>query len=427
MPQLFSRFRTYIAGQRGKLGQTLAQISRYGQIFASIDSGDGLEPYEREFLVRLRAIDSTVLTPVLLRLFAEYDPIRRRPALAAIESYLLRRQLCGLAPRSHGDLVSPLLKQLVPGADPGTVVRDHLAARTGKSAWPSDEEVRRQARVRPIYVPGRGNSPVHLMLLLAEGQLRGDASATDPDEKLTIEHLLPRSWREEGWPIDEAAPRKMAQEQIDRSTLMHTLGNLTLVTFEENQRLANRPWADKIAMLPSSPLRLNQHLPASFGSASSIRARSEVLADLICAALPAPDTVPVAIPTQRTFVPEPIVEPEIDPGADIDVDDTEAADEPDPIDESEHALDADDVAEVTAARRRGYAAQIRAVLRTADGPLTYVEIAERAAAATPEGAVAANSVKYLLATWAVSGVHTTTKDGLRAGVLKPRRRQSPEG
>ena len=99
-------------------------------------------------------------------------------------------------------------------------------------------------------------------------------------------------------------------------------------------------------------------------------------------------------------------------------------DEPDPIDESEHALDGDDVAEVTAARRRGYAAQIRAVLRTADGPLTYVEIAERAAAATPEGAVAANSVKYLLATWAVSGVHTTTKDGLRAGVLKPRRRQS---
>ena len=425
MPQLFSRFRSYIAGQRGKLEQSLARISRYGQIFASIDGGDGLEPYEHEFLARLRAIDSTVLTPVLLRLFAEYDPIRRRPALAAIESYLLRRHLCGLAPRSHGDLVGPLLKQLVPGADPGAVVRGYLAARAGKSAWPSDEEVRRQARVRPVYVPGRGNSPVQLMLLLAEGQLRGDAPATDPAEKLTVEHLLPQSWGEEGWPIDEAAPRTMAQEQIDRSTLMHTLGNLTLVTFEENQRLANKPWADKIAMLPSSSLRLNQHLPASFGSASSIRARSEVLADLICAALPAPDAAPVAVPTQRTVVPERMVEPQTEPRVgDIDVDDTEGVDEPDPIDESEHALDGDDVAEVTAARRRGYAAQIRAVLRTADGPLTYVEIAERAAAAMPEGAVAANSVKYLLATWAVSGVHTTTKDGLRAGVLKPRRRQS---
>ena len=424
MPQLFSRFRTYIAAQRGRLRPTLAQISRYGQIFASIDTGAGLEPYESEFLSRLRAIDSTVLTPVLMRLFGEYDSMRRRPALAAIESYLLRRHLCGLAPRSHGDLVGPLVKQLIRGADPGTVVRDHLAARTGKSVWPSDDEVRKQARVRPIYVPGRGNGAVHLILMLAEGQLRGVAAPADFVEKLTIEHLLPQSWREEGWPINESTPRTMAQEQLDRSALMHTLGNLSLVTSEENQRLADKPWAEKIALLPSSPLRLNQHLPAAFGSAASIRARSEFLADLICAALPAPASVPVAVPRQRTAVLDPVVEaaPVIDAYT-LDDDDPERADEPDPSDESEHALDGDDVAEVSAARRRGYAAQIRAALRAADGPLTYVEIADRAAAATPDGAVPANSVKYLLATWAVSGVHTTTKDGLRAGMLKPRRRQ----
>jgi Protein of unknown function DUF262/Protein of unknown function (DUF1524) len=424
MPQLFSRFRTYTSSHRGRLQPALARVARYGQIFASIDTGAGLEPYENEFLARLRAIDSTVLTPVLLRLFGEYDARRRRPALAAIESYLLRRHVCGLAPRSHGDLVGPLLKQLVGAADPGTVVRDHLAARTGKSTWPSDDEVRKQARVRPIYFPGRGNGAVHLMLMLAEARLHGDAAPVLPAEKLTIEHLLPQSWREEGWPIDESTPRTMAQEQIDRAALMHTLGNLTLVTFEENQRLADKPWAEKITLLPSSPLRLNQHLPATFGSAASIRARGEFLADLICAALPGPDSAPVAVPKQRTSVAEPTVEPDPLVGFDdIDVDEAERADETDPSDASEQALDGDDVEEVTAARRRGYAAQIRAVLRAADGPLTYIEIAARAAAATPEGAVPANSVKYLLATWAVSGVHTTTKEGLRAGMLKPRRRQ----
>ena len=127
---------------------------------------------------------------------------------------------------------------------------------------------------------------------------------------------MPQSWREEGWPIDESTPRTMAQEQIDRATLMHTLGNLSLVTFEENQRLADKPWAEKIALLPSSPLRLNQNLPATFGSAASIRARSEFLADLICAALPGPDSAPVAVPKQRTAVPEPIVEPDPVVGAD---------------------------------------------------------------------------------------------------------------
>ncbi len=262
------------------------------------------------------------------------------------------------------------------------------------------------------------------MLMLAEGRLHGDAAPVLPAEKLTIEHLLPQSWREEGWPIDESTPRTMAQEQIDRGTLIHTLGNLTLVTFDENQRLADRPWAEKIALLPSSPLRLNQHLPATFGSAASIRARSEFLAELICAALPGPESAPAAVPKQRTSVAEPAIEHDPLGGSDdLDVDQAEQTDDPDPGDASEHALDSDDVEEVTAARRRGYAAQIRAVLRAADGPLTYVEIAARAAAATPEGAVPANSVKYLLATWAVSGVHTTTKDGLRAGMLKPRRRQ----
>ena len=307
----------------------------------------GLEPYEHEFLARLRAIDSTVLTPVLLRLFGEYDSRRRRPALAAIESYLLRRHLCGMAPRSHGDLVGPLLKELVRAADPGTVVRDHLAARTGKSTWPSNDAVRNQARVRPIYVPGRGNGAVHLMLMLAEGRLHGDAAPVLPAEKLTIEHLLPQSWREEGWPIDESTPRTMAREQIDRATLMHTLGNLTLVTFEENQRLADRPWADKIALLPSSPLRLNQRLPATFGSAASIRGRGEFLADLICAALPGPESAPVAVPKQRTSVAEPAVVPDPLVGSDdIDVE-AERADEPDPSDASEHALDTDEVEEVT--------------------------------------------------------------------------------
>ncbi len=428
---LFARFRTYIARHQGRLAETLARIARYGQVFDRLDTGEGLEPYETEFLERLRVIDSTVFTPVLLYLFGEYDAERRRPALGVLESFLLRRHACGLSPASHGGLVPHLLRALTPDAEPGPALRDHLAAVTGKDRWPRDAEVLELAPRRSIYADRR-TKPAQMLLLLAERQLAGpDARVPVVSDDLTVEHLLPQGWRAEGWPIDERDSRQVSQEQRDRDSLVHTIGNLTVVPGALNRELADRPWAEKARLLVTSPFRLNQEAPANFGTAASIRARGESIAGLLCAALVAPPVI--AVPEQRRPARSrrkaaAAVRQEADPSP-VNVDDELAVDT-EALPESELPVGGDgDVGEVReddevadiAKRRRGYNAQIRDAIREAGGALTYLEIAA-AAAIAHANAVPAKTVKYLLDTWAVPGVQPTTKDGLRAGVLKPNRR-----
>jgi len=62
-----------------------------------------------------------------------------------------------------------------------------------------------------------------------------------PAKKLSIEHILPRGWTVENWPLLEDT-----QEAKDaRQALIHTFGNLTLVTGSLNSSLSNDTWSKK--------------------------------------------------------------------------------------------------------------------------------------------------------------------------------------
>ncbi len=60
--------------------------------------------------------------------------------------------------------------------------------------------------------------------------------------KLTIEQSLSRSWRKR-WPPPKGEDTTRAE--IERDRLLHTIGNLTLVTASLNPALSNDPWEEK--------------------------------------------------------------------------------------------------------------------------------------------------------------------------------------
>ncbi len=59
-------------------------------------------------------------------------------------------------------------------------------------------------------------------------------------EKLEIEHIMPRGWRTFWDPERRLDP----EEAAHRDRLIHTIGNLTLITKSLNSSLSNRPWTD---------------------------------------------------------------------------------------------------------------------------------------------------------------------------------------
>jgi hypothetical protein len=53
--------------------------------------------------------------------------------------------------------------------------------------------------------------------------------------KLAIEHVMPRKWQQH-WPVQGI-------DEEDRDRLIHTLGNLTLLTGKLNSTVSNGPWS----------------------------------------------------------------------------------------------------------------------------------------------------------------------------------------
>ena len=98
--------------------------------------------------------------------------------------------------------------------------------------------------------------------------------------KLTIEHLLPQQWRAK-WSLPEGATAEMV---ATRDQLLHTLGNLTLVSDKLNPLLSNGPWPEKVAYIRlHSNLNLNRELSnrwADHWGESRIRERGNALFDI---------------------------------------------------------------------------------------------------------------------------------------------------
>ena len=102
-----------------------------------------------------------------------------------------------------------------------------------------------------------------------------------PRGSLTIEHLMPQGWREENWPLEVSDSPVEAIAR--RNQLVHTMGNLTLVSGSLNPSLSNDGWETKRpALAEHSQLQLNREVAEveSWNEASLIE-RSRRLADRV--------------------------------------------------------------------------------------------------------------------------------------------------
>jgi len=199
-----------------------------------------------------------------------------RPTVAALEalvSFLVRRMVCGLDTRGYNYLFVDLLAHVSGLADDNSIaqgVGEFLTRSDAENArWPSDEEFTEAWLSVPLYK--RLTRPRLRMLLLALELDFHPAHAETvviSDKDLQIEHILPQSW-EAHWPLPDDVERAEATQ--NRGALIHTIGNLTLVTKKLNPSMSNAPWiasstngmSKRVALNEHSVLRLNHHLVES--------------------------------------------------------------------------------------------------------------------------------------------------------------------
>lgn len=299
---LFSEFKRYVEGDNKQVlnlvgrpttaAGHLEQLYRYATIYLRFGQSKD-HPRLATFLGRLAAVDTTTVYPFVMFAYDQLMPDNEaefNAVLGVLESFLMRRMVCGLTAKNYNrlfiDLVKAVDKGKVVSAD---TVSTWLAKNTGESAkFPTDEEFRVAATNKPLYAT-LAQYKLRTILEALDAHLQTSKSEALPlPSGLTIEHVMPQQWRSH-WPLPEDTGDAHVAS-VQRDVIVDTLGNLTLVTSSLNPALSNAAWADKRPeLLKYSKLNLSRYFhekDADIWDEKSIAKRGEQLAQALLAIWP---------------------------------------------------------------------------------------------------------------------------------------------
>jgi hypothetical protein len=302
---LFVEYKHWIEKARPfpNVREELERLSGYSLAFRRLtepSSGDHVGQLA-EFL---RAFDISTVYPLLLRLMAVHSSEGEWAILTKIiESYLLRRAMCGLTAKNYNRIFLGAIRSLQDGELDARGLYRHLAGLQGESsAWPSDSEFRTGWRERHAYQTLQVPKILLILQRLNATYWSRKSEVMARSEGLTIEHLMPQAWVD-NWPLEDGQKGLTTLELWDaeesdertiatrkRNQALQTIGNLTLVTQSLNSSISNGPWAAKRAeILLHSGLPLNQQLQsAAYWDEAAITRRSEDLFASACELWPSP-------------------------------------------------------------------------------------------------------------------------------------------
>jgi hypothetical protein len=297
--ELFTQYKNY-AGEMGDPEGTLKDIVHYAKTYRSFESY-ALNTSEEIFFYRLRITETATTTPLLLLTMGQPDdvvpPEQKALLMSALESWLIRRMLCRLTTKNYNVVFLNLLSEVLKEPEAaGDIAVAYLTRLQGESqVWPSDAMLEEALLTLPLYrIVGRGRLRMVLEALEDAMRPHGIAEESHGPRGLTIEHVLPQSWKEY-WPLPDGVNAVEAASM--RDTLKHSIGNLTLVTNKLNPMMSNAAWTEKReALREHTVLYLNKGLVNGYPQGwdeDTIRERSKLLAALAMQVWSAPSAFDV--------------------------------------------------------------------------------------------------------------------------------------
>ncbi len=285
-----TKFNKYLDSSGLPIEEISTAIRNAGQVYQDLEKAriPGIEI----FLRRMKTMEIGVVMPLLLWLYTtEISDDTRKRSIWALESYLVRRMLCGVTSQGLNRLFVELLTKLkttdTQTADQATI--DFLRGQTvDNRIWPRDELLYDNL----VGIPLKGTVGRQIMVLEAlELQMRSSKTEGFGQVSLTREHIMPEAWQRH-WPLPEG---NTDEATTARDQAIKEIGNLTLVTGKLNPALSNSAWSQKREALEKhTALRLNWELLKSAPEAwneEGICLRSRQLANMVAEIWPYADKI----------------------------------------------------------------------------------------------------------------------------------------
>lgn len=303
--RLYVGYRRCVAGQpvlQSAAGQ-LEFLNRYAEHYKALVTGAGLTPIA-EFGRHIAVWDASATHALALNVAASNLPSTDQSAIFdAVESYLVRRAVCGLSRKNYNKVFAQQLKKFIEAGGDAKEFRRFLADMTGDaSRWPRDEEFKKHWLDGNTY-PGRLDAAklraMFHRLEVAMRSAKTEESVVLNLGDLDIDHILPQSWAAH-WALADgglvsgqevANARLLAlttsdlsernQAIVQRELAVPVVGNLTMVHYGVNRSTQDREFSVKrAALFDHSNLQINRALTqATAWDEGAIKARGEMLFD----------------------------------------------------------------------------------------------------------------------------------------------------
>lgn len=216
------------------------------------------------------AFDVSTAMPLIVYLATAEDIGDDLPrALAALKSYILRRDTCNLGTKSYNRFFVGIIDRLkrLPSGRVDALIAYLEERQLDLDRWPGDDEWRRAWLTQPQYKGARQPRLRYLFEAIERAKRTSLNEDIEIRSALTVEHIMPQGWQA-AWPIpgfssaeEEAENDDYQRAAANRSTLVNTLGNLTLLTQALNSSVSNGPYSVKMpAVRAHSSLALNREL-----------------------------------------------------------------------------------------------------------------------------------------------------------------------
>jgi predicted transport protein len=257
----------------GGLEPALEDVLRYARYYAAFTIGRDVSGERGRRLAKLRRL---VDVPALLimRLMECCDEIATLKeaelldSLSLIESYVMRRAICGYQTRGYWQVFSGLALT-VGEKNPFDDLKVGFARQRENYRFPSNEEFGRSLKEGDLY-------GMRVCKQLLEGLENFDTREPSDTSSYSIEHVLPQNER---LPVEWREMLGVDWKETQK-TWLNRLGNLTLTAY--NSKYSDRPFEEKKTVsggFSDSSVRLNKFIreqPA--WTANEIEARTEALA-----------------------------------------------------------------------------------------------------------------------------------------------------
>ncbi|GAA8732217.1 hypothetical protein HpBT353_09420 [Helicobacter pylori] len=272
--KVYVAFKDYRQKEGIGIEDLLKDLQKYCGYFCQIVFKKEADKDLNKALGFLVDLEMDVIYPLLLELYSDYSEgvLSQKDFISIIyliESYLLRRAVCGLGTNSLNKVFPFVTKKINKVQYLENIKAHFLLLETTKGKFPKDSEFKDSFITKKFY----GSNKIEYILKRLE---IFDTEEPVNTQECTTEHIMPKK-------LDEKWKKDLGQDHERIHTqYLHTIGNLTLTGY--NSTYSNRSFQEKRDMekgFKDSPLRLNQGLRdlESFGE-EEIKKRANDLADL---------------------------------------------------------------------------------------------------------------------------------------------------